>query len=108
MISIRLLLGAIFLLAGVFFFACAVYGLFKFDYVLNRMHCGGLGDSFALGLSILGLILIRGFSMASLKLLLIPLLLIFSSPVSSHLIMRFVVDSDEKLKEHCEVEEECR
>jgi len=102
------ILGCVFLLAGVVFFALAVFGLFKLGYVLNRLHFGGLGDSFAFSLCIIGLILIRGISMASLKLLLIPAVLLFSSPVSSHLITRFVVDSDDKLKENCEVQEECR
>lgn len=34
-------------LFGLFVFFSAVLGLFRFDYVLNRMHAAAVGDSWA-------------------------------------------------------------
>ena len=35
---IRFIIAAIFIVAGIFVFAAAAFGVFKFKYVLNRMH----------------------------------------------------------------------
>ena len=37
--------GLAFFLFGLFVFFSAVLGLFRFDYVLNRMHAAAVGDS---------------------------------------------------------------
>ena len=52
------------------------------------------------------LMIFTGFNLTSVKILLVILFLWFASPVSSHLIARFEVTTNEKLKDFCEVEEE--
>ena len=54
----------------------------------------------SLGLSLLGLIVMKGASFTSLKLLLVMIFLWFSSPVSSHLIARLEVTTDEEPQKH--------
>ena len=85
---IKFIAGAIFLLAGLAIFMLEIIGVFRFKYVLNRMHAAAMGDTFGIGCSLIGLILMNGFNFTSLKLFLVIVFLWFSSPVSSHLIDR--------------------
>lgn len=90
-IYIRFVVGILFLLAAVVFFIIQMLGVFKMKYVLNRMHLAAIGDALALGLAIVGIILLNGFNFTSFKLLLVPCFMFFTSPVSSHLISRMEV-----------------
>lgn len=91
----RFLLGSALLLLGLFFFVLQVIGVFKFKYVLNRMHAAAMGDTLGIGACFLGLILISGFTFTSLKLFLVIVFLWFSSPTASHLIAKLEVDTNE-------------
>ena len=97
---IRFLAGAALLLAGIAIFILEMVGVFRFKYVLNRMHAAGMGDTLGIGFSLLGLIVMSGLNFTSLKLLLVIVFLWFSSPVSSHLIARLEVTTNEDEKEH--------
>lgn len=100
---IRLILGSIFLLIGLVLFAIEIYGSFRFNFVLNRMHAAAIGDTLGIGFCFVGLIIFDGFSFTGLKLFLVVLFLWFASPVSSHLIARLEVTTNEKVNEHCEI-----
>lgn len=97
---IRFLLGSALLLAGVVIFFIEMIGVFRFKYVLNRMHAAAMGDTLGLGFCLLGLIVMSGFNFTSLKLFLVIAFLWFSSPVSSHLIARLEVTTNEDLEKH--------
>ncbi len=97
---IRFLAGAFLLLFGLAIFAIEMIGVFRFKYVLNRMHAAAMGDTLGIGFSIVGLILMNGFNFISLKLFFVILFLWFSSPVSSHLIARLEVATDEEREKH--------
>ena len=97
---IRFLAGGILLLLGLLIFLIQMVGVFRFQYVLNRMHAAAMGDTLGIGCCLLGLIVMRGFSFTSLKLLLVIIFLWFSSPVSSHLIARLEVTTDEEPEKH--------
>ncbi len=97
---IKFIAGAIFLLAGLAIFMLEIIGVFRFKYVLNRMHAAAMGDTFGIGCSLIGLILMNGFNFTSLKLFLVIVFLWFSSPVSSHLIARLEVATDEEPDRH--------
>lgn len=109
---IRFLVGAGLLLFGLVIFAIEMIGVFRFKYVLNRMHAAAMGDTLGIGFSLVGLIIMNGFNFTSLKLLFVVVFLWFSSPVSSHLIARLEVTTDEEKEKHYrrmtlkEVEEE--
>lgn len=102
---IRFIIGACFLLTGIVIFAIELYGVFHYDYVLNRMHTAAIGDTLGIGSSLLGIMIISGFHFMTLKIFLIIIFLWCASPVSSHLISRLEVATDENLEEHLEVEE---
>lgn len=102
---IRFVFAAVFLIAGVLCMASAVLGMFRFKFVLNRMHTAATGDTFGLLLCMIGLIIWKGLGMEASKMLVIILFFWISGPVSSHLIARMEVSTNEKLEEECEVKE---
>lgn len=104
--QIRFVLGVGLLLLGVATFVIEVFGIFKFRYVLNRMHAAAMGDTLGLGASLLGLMMLFGFRFVTFKLALVVLFLWCASPVSSHLISRLEYTVDEDLEKFCEVETE--
>lgn len=93
---IRFLFGALFLLCGLLIFLIEMIGVFRFKYVLNRMHAAAMGDTLGIASSLIGLIIISGLNFTSLKLFCVIVFLWFSSPTSSHLIARLEVATDEK------------
>ena len=100
---VRFLAGAALLAAGLVIFVIEIIGVFRFKYVLNRMHAAAMGDTLGIGLALLGLIVMNGFDFTSLKLFLVIVFLWFSSPVSSHLIARLEVTTNEEKGKHYRV-----
>ena len=88
---IRFILTAGFLISGLLTLLTAVIGVYKFDYVLNRMHAAAMGDTLGLLFCLLGLTVSAPDIWTALKLLLIITFLWFASPVSSHMIARLEV-----------------
>lgn len=97
---VRFLAGAVFMLIGLFMFIVQVFGVFRFTYVLNRMQSAAMGDTLGIASSLIGLILICGFSFTSLKLFLVVVFLWLSSPTSSHLIAQLEVATNEDMMQY--------
>lgn len=97
---IQFIVGAAMITAGAGVLALSVFGVFRFRFVLNRMHAAAMGDTLGILLVLGGLIVLSGFTALSLKLLLTIVMLWLTSPVSSHLIARLEVTTNEKLNEH--------
>ena len=95
--------GCIFILLGVVFFALAVLGIFKFKYVLNRMHAAAICDGLALGLCLCGLICFVGLNAIALKFVVLIGILFFTSPISAHMIVNYEIETNENLEKDCEV-----
>lgn len=102
---IRFVIAAILLCSGVLVETVAVFGVFKFKYVLNRIHSAAMGDTLGLMLVAAGMCVIWGFSMTTLKIIAMVLLFWLTSPVSCHLLGKLEVETNENLKEECEVQE---
>ena len=100
---VRFLAGTALLVSGLIIFAIEMIGVFRFKYVLNRMHAAAMGDTLGIGFSLAGLILMSGLNFTSLKLLFVIVFLWFSSPVSSHLIARLEVTTDEEKEKHYKI-----
>lgn len=90
-------IAAFFLITGTAIMALAVFGVGRFDRALNRMHAAAMGDTLGILFVLLGLMVIRGFSPESLKLLLLILFFWLASPVSGHMISRLEVTTNEEL-----------
>lgn len=100
---LRLILGTLLLLTGLVTFALELFGVNRFEFVLNRMHAAAMGDTLGIGTSMLGLMVLSGLNFTSLKMLLVIVFLWFASPVASHLIARLEAATDEELGEFCEI-----
>ena len=96
---IRFALSAACLVTGLVFMMLAVFGVNRFLRALNRMHAAAMGDTLGILFVFAGLILIRGFSMDSFKLLLVILFFWTAGPVSGHMISRLEAMTDEDLGE---------
>lgn len=100
---IRLLLGAALLAAGLIIFLVELFGVFRMNYVLNRMHAAAMGDTLGISFSLVGLMIFSGLNFTTLKIMLIVIFLWFSSPVSSHLLARLEAMTNEGLENHCRI-----
>lgn len=100
------ILGIAFILMGLLVFVVQLIGVYKFRYILNRMHAAGMGDTMGISLCLIGAMFIFGWSFTSLKIALIVAFLWLASPVSSHLIARLEVTTNEDLEKYCRVEKE--
>ena len=100
---IRLIVGSVFLISGLVIFFTELFGVFHFRYVLNRMHAAAMGDTLGIASCLIGLIIFSGVNFTSLKLLLIIVFLWFASPVSSHVLARLEVATNDNLESHCQI-----
>jgi multicomponent Na+:H+ antiporter subunit G len=100
---IRLVVASLFLLVGLVPILSAVIGLFRFDYVINRIHASATIDTLAMLSISISLIIMMGFTAAVLKLMLIIAFLWFANPISGHLMARLEVLSNPQIEEEYEV-----
>ena len=103
---IQFIAGTAFLITGLCIFVIQLLGVFKFKYVLNRMHAVAMGDTLGIGVSLVGLMILSGFNFTTLKMALIIVFLWLASPVSSHLISHLEVVTNEDLENYCKIEKE--
>lgn len=103
---IRFILGIGFIITGLLVFVVQLVGVYKFKYILNRMHAAGMGDTMGISLCLIGTMFLYGWGFTSLKVALIVAFLWLASPVSSHLIARLEVTTNENLEEYCKVQKE--
>lgn len=95
----RDIIASFFIIAGLFVFLVSFIGIFRFKYVLNRIHAAALGDTLGLGLVIIGLMILGVSIFASAKFLLIILFFWMSGPVASHSIAKVEMLTNENFEE---------
>lgn len=101
---IRFLIGAICMVGGLVFCAIQLIGVFRFKYVLNRVHATALGDTLGSGLLLLGVLILNGLDLAGVKLMIIIVFLWFTTPVAAHMVGKLEVLSKRRPEECCPVE----
>ncbi len=102
---IRFIIVAALLAFALVCFAAAVTGVWRFGFVMNRMHAGGIGDTMGFFCLILGLVIAQGPAWESLKLLLLVVFLWCTSPVSSHFLIQIEYFTNPNLYDLAEREE---
>jgi multicomponent Na+:H+ antiporter subunit G len=70
--------------AGAGFLLIAGIGILRLPDVYTRMHAAGIGDTLGAGLILAGLMLQGGFSLVTVKLVFVLILLFVTSPTSTH------------------------
>ena len=103
---IRLVIGSLFVLAGIVIFFTELYGVFHFKYVLNRMHAAAMGDTLGISACLIGLMIFSGLNFTTLKMFLVIVFLWLASPVSSHVLSRLEAATNDNLAAHCEIYED--
>ena len=103
---IRFLIGSLFLLTGMVIFFTELFGVFHFNFVLNRMHAAAMGATLGISSCLIGLMIFSGLNFTTLKMFLIIVFLWFASPVSSHVLSSLEAATNEHLSEHCEIYED--
>ena len=81
---IRLILTIACLLTALIGFTAAVIGVYRFGFVMNRLHAAGIGDTLGLFMVAVSLLLSLAPGLDTWKLVLIVVFLWFTSPASSH------------------------
>jgi len=81
---------------GTFFFFTSTIGLLRLPDFYSRMHATGKGDTLGALLSLLGLALLCGWSLTSLKILFISVFVFITSPTATHALLRAAFDSKVK------------
>ncbi|MEE9300973.1 MAG: monovalent cation/H(+) antiporter subunit G [Alphaproteobacteria bacterium] len=74
----------ILLVGGSFFVVSGGIGLLRMPDFFTRLHAAGVTDTMGAGLILLGLMLQGGASFVTVKLVLILVFLLFTSPTASH------------------------
>ncbi len=100
---IRFFLTAALMILGLVFCGIGVYGVFKFKYAANRMHAAAILDTMGISLCMLGLAVSAPDLFSGLKLMLVIVFWWLSSPVSSHLLCRLEITTDEQRDEYMTV-----
>lgn len=90
------ILSGILLLAGAAFGVIGGLGLLRFPDFYTRLHAAGVTETLCALLIIFGLILQAGFSLLTIKLVLVLLFLLFTAPTASHALARAaMIDQEE-------------
>jgi multicomponent Na+:H+ antiporter subunit G len=76
------------IVAGGFFCVVGAFGLIRMPDFYTRLHASGVIDPFGVSLILVGLMLQAGFTLISAKLVILMLLLLFTSPVACHALGR--------------------
>ena len=104
--TIRFLIAAILCAAGLSVILISILGVFRFRFVLNRMHCAAIIDTLGALILLLGLMTAAGAPAYVLKLMGILLFLWIGSPIASHLLCRMELLTDRDALDHMEHPEE--
>ncbi len=76
------------LVAGGAFSIVGAIGLIRMPDFFTRMHAASVTDTLGAGLLIIGLVLQAGFTLTAVKLLLLGLLIFFTSPAATHALIK--------------------
>lgn len=97
---IRFWITAALLVIGLISFFAAVVGNYRFGYILNRVHAGGIGDTQGLLFVVLALVVSCNSALDILKLGLLVVFMWNTSPVSSHFLSQIAYYTDRELWNH--------
>jgi len=100
---IRTVISVLLISGGLFILGIATFGIFRFNYVLNRIHVAAKCDTLGSVLFLAGLAVWGGWSIVTLKLLLIAIFLWITNPVAIHLVARTEIRTNPDLEEMCEI-----
>lgn len=84
--SLLFYLSWIFVIKGSLFSCIGGIGLLRFPDFYSRQHSAGITDTLGAGFLLLGLMIQGGLTLVTVKLLMVLILILISSPVATHAI----------------------
>lgn len=82
------LVGGLMVLAGVFFCIVGAVGLLRFPDFYTRTHAASITDTLGAGLVLWGLLFYAGPSLEAVKLLMVAILILITSPTAGHALVK--------------------
>ncbi len=91
--------------AGLITLFISLFGTFRLDYALNRLHSSAITDALVLLLFASGCIIASGADIISAKIIIVLFIQWCTSPLVSHMFVKAKVQTDDELKLHCKLPE---
>ena len=82
--EIKTIITGVFLAVGCFFITVAAIGVVRFPDFYTRIHPAGKGDTLGQAIVIMGLVIYEGFSLVTVKLVLLMGLIFLVNPTATH------------------------
>lgn len=98
---LRLAIGTILIAIGLIIIVLAIIGIFRLNYVLNRMHVAATCDTLGILFILVGLVFFEGVTFTTLKLACIVVFFWLSSPICSHLIAKIESQTNKNIAKEC-------
>lgn len=92
--------SGILMASGAFLALVGAIGIIRLPDVFARMHGAGMIDTLGAGLILVGLMVQAGFTMTTVKLILIAIFLLFTTPTTTHALATAALKSGLKPIEH--------
>jgi multicomponent Na+:H+ antiporter subunit G len=98
---LRLAIGTILIFIGLLIIVLAIIGVYRLNYVLNRMHVAATCDTLGMLFILVGLVFLEGITFTTLKLVCIVVFFWLSSPICSHLIAKIESQTNKNIDNEC-------
>jgi|TARA_B110000263_G_scaffold143195_1_gene124283 multicomponent Na+:H+ antiporter subunit G len=85
---VQVIMAQIAIGCGLFFIVVGAVGVLRMPDVYTRLHAAGMTDTMGAGFLLIGLALNEGLTLIAVRLILIWIFLLFTSPVSTHALAR--------------------
>lgn len=82
------------ILSGAFFYVVGAIGLVRMPDLFTRLHGASVLDTLGGSLMLVGMMVAGGFSLVTVKLVIILAVIIFTSPVATHALAQAALHSD--------------
>jgi multicomponent Na+:H+ antiporter subunit G len=93
------ILGSAIALLGSVFMVIGALGVVRMPDVFTRLHAASVSDTFGVGLILIGLILVGGLTLVSVKLAFLLLFVFLTGPVATHAVARAALDAGVKARD---------
>ena len=84
----RELIACVFLAVGLIFITASAVGVLRLPDFYTRLHASGMGETLGLVLSFIGLVIIEGATLTSVKMIMVALLVFLANPIGTHMLVR--------------------
>ena len=92
-ISCREIFAGLFMAGGAFFLLASAIGMLRLPDFYCRLHASGNGETMGVMLSFLGLVIYEGFTITSLKMILIFFTIFLANPIGTHILSKAALKS---------------